>query len=592
MMPTAGPDGLNEIRLQVMWTRLIGVVEEQAKSLMRTAFSEVVSEAGDLSAGVFDPQGRMVAQAVTGTPGHVNSMAEAVKHFVGRFPVETMRPGDHFITNDPWVASGHLHDVTVVSPAFYRGRLTALFACTCHQVDIGGRGQGPDGRSVFEEGLFIPMMYLARAGQINEDLLEIIRANVRQPYAVEGDILSYITSNEVGARSLAQMLDQFPEIGFNLLADFIITRSQAAMIEAIRQLTPGTYRHTLTLDGYDTPVELVAALTLAGDQIWVDYSGSSAASPYGINLVLNYTKAYTAFGVRVAVCPYVPNNTGSLAPIIVTAPEGSILNVQRPAPVAARHITGLFLPDLVLGCLAQAMPNRIPAESSSVWGIQLRGGPEAAGVFGWDKERGKSFEILLFNSAGAGARPDKDGLSATAFPSGIRSLPVEIAENAAPITVWQKELRPDSGGPGQQRGGLGQSVEVSTADGAPFAVFAMWDRTQNPARGRAGGRPGSLFRASLSNGEPIKAKGKQFITPHTRLRLDLPGGGGFGNPLTREVEQIALDVAEGLVSREAARGEYGVVFNDDGSIDEAATEAVRKVDSNNCVETSYRIDED
>ncbi|MFN8454829.1 MAG: hydantoinase B/oxoprolinase family protein [Anaerolineae bacterium] len=556
-MATTTTTQINDIRLQVMWTRLIGVVEEQAKSLMRTAFSEVVSEAGDLSAGVFDTQGRMVAQAVTGTPGHVNSMAEAVKHFVAKFPVATMREGDHFITNDPWVASGHLHDVTVVSPAFYRGRAVALFACTCHQVDIGGRGQGPDGRSVYEEGLFIPMMYLARAGQVNEDLLEIVRANVRQPYAVEGDILSYITSNELGGRKLAAMLDEFPTVSFDTLADFIITRSQAAMLEEIRKLPPGTYRHSLRLDGYDAPVELAASLTIEADRIWVDYSGSSAASPYGINLVLNYTKAYTAFGVRTAVCPYVPNNTGSLAPIVTTAPEGSILNVQRPAPVAARHITGLFLPDLVLGCLAQAMPGRIPAESSSMWGIQLRGGAEANRAFGLADDA-PPFEILLFNSAGAGARPMKDGLSATAFPSGVRGLPIEVMENAAPIVVWQKELRPDSGGAGQWRGGLGQIVEVGTATGAPYAVFAMWDRVGNPARGREGGKNGATFRASLSDGSPIKPKGKQFIPPHTRLRVELPGGGGYGDPQQRDPERLAHDVAEGLVSPEAAAREYRV----------------------------------
>lgn len=552
---------LTDIRLQVMWTRLIGVVEEQAKSLMRTAFSEVVSEAGDLSAGVFDAQGRMIAQAVTGTPGHVNSMAEAVKHFVTKFPVATMREGDHFITNDPWVASGHLHDVTVVSPAFYRGRAVALFACTCHQVDIGGRGQGPDGRSVYEEGLFIPMMYLARAGQVNEDLLEIVRANVRQPYAVEGDILSYITSNELGGRKLAAMLDEFPAISFDTLADFIISRSQAAMLEEIRKLPPGTYRHSLRLDGYDAPVELAASLTIEADRITVDYSGSSAASPYGINLVLNYTKAYTAFGVRTAVCPYVPNNTGSLAPIVTTAPEGSILNVQRPAPVAARHITGLFLPDLVLGCLAQAMPDRIPAESSSMWGIQLRGGLEANRAFGLADDA-LPFEILLFNSAGAGARPMKDGLSATAFPSGVRGLPIEVMENAAPIVVWQKELRPDSGGAGRWRGGLGQIVEVGTATGAPYAVFAMWDRVDNPARGREGGKNGATFRASLSDGSPIKPKGKQFIPPHTRLRVELPGGGGYGDPQQRDLERVAHDVAEGLVSPEAAAQEYGLIGED------------------------------
>ncbi len=557
-------NSLDQIRLQVMWTRLVAVVEEQARSLMRTAFSETVSEAGDLSAGVFDTRGRMIAQAVTGTPGHVNSMAEAVPHFIAKYPVRKMRPGDHFITNDPWLASGHLHDVTVVSPAFFEDEVVALFACTCHQVDIGGRGQGPDGRSIYEEGLFIPIMYLARAGEVNQDLLEIVRANVRQPYAVEGDLLSYITANELGARKLALMLAEAGSISFETLAEYIIAHSRAAVIEEIRQLPRGTYRQTMTLDGYDRPIELVASLTIEDERIVVDYSGSSPASPYGINLVLNYTKAYTAFGVRAAICPSVPNNTGSLAPITVSAPDGSILNVKKPAPVSARHITGLFLPDLVLGCLAQAIPDRIPAESSSVWGIQLRGGPEANRAFGLDESESEAFEILLFNSGGTGARPTKDGLSVTAFPSGIKALPVEVAEIAAPIIVWKKELRPDSGGAGRWRGGLGQTVEVGTANGAPFAVFAMWDRVNYPARGRAGGRPGRTFRAGLSDGQALKPKGKQFIQPNVRLRVDLPGAGGFGNPRERDMARVAQDVAAGLVSRDAALRDYGVAFDENG----------------------------
>jgi N-methylhydantoinase B/oxoprolinase/acetone carboxylase alpha subunit len=568
---------LNQIRRQIMWTRLIAVVEEQAKALMRTAFSETVSEAGDLSAGVFDRQGRMIAQAITGTAGHVNSMAEAVPHFLAKFPVTRMVEGDHFITNDPWLVSGHLHDVTVVSPAFYRGQVVALFACTCHQVDIGGRGQGIDARSVYEEGLFLPVMALARAGQLNRDLLEIIRENVRQPDAVEGDILSYITANEVGGRKLGQLLDEFPEIDFAGLADFIIRRSQAAVVAEIGRWPQGTYRHHMTLDGIDSPIELVVSLTIAAERILVDYAGSAPASPYGINLVLNYTKAYSAFGVRTAIGPAVPNNSGSLAPIVISAPAGSILNVPRPAPVAARHIIGLFLPDLVLGCLAQARPDQLPAESASVWGIQLRGGPEATRHFGRpdDPRAAPAFDILLFNSGGAGARPAQDGLSATAFPSGIKTVPVEIAETAAPIVIWRKELRPDSGGAGRWRGGLGQSVEVNPAGDAPFAVFAMWDRVANPARGRAGGRPGAPLRPSLAAGQPIQAKGKQFIAPANRLCLDFPGGGGFGDPLDRDLARVAHDVAEGLVSREAALALYGVVIGEDGAVDRPASAAER-----------------
>jgi N-methylhydantoinase B/oxoprolinase/acetone carboxylase alpha subunit len=564
---------IDEIRRQLMWARVIAVVEEQARALRRTAFSATVREAGDLSAGVFDTAGQMVAQAVTGTPGHVNSMAEAVKHFLAKSPIAGMREGDHFITNDPWLSSGHLHDVTVVSPIFRAGRPIALFACTCHQVDIGGLGQGPDGRSIYEEGLCIPIMPLARQGEMNEDLLEIVRHNVRQPYEVEGDIRSYVTSNELGGRRLLEMLDEFEAPDLDDLAAFVFERSRAAMVAAIRRLPEGVYRNRMTIDGHGEPIELVATMTVGDDRIAIDYTGSPRASRHGINVVLNYCKAYSAFGVRAAVAPAVPNNAGSLAPILVTAPEGSILNVSRPWPVSARHIIGQFLPDVVLGCLAQAMPGRIPAEGAScVWGVQMRGGPEVVDPTG--NVSTHRFDLLFFNSGGSGARPTKDGLSATAFPSGIRALPVEAIEATAPVVIWRKELRPDSGGGGEYRGGLGQVVEVSTLDGAPFAVFAMYDRIENPARGRSGGGAGAPGTAGLASGGALRPMGQQTVARGERLRLELPGCGGYGDPRRRPAERVAADVRQGLVSREQAATVYGVVCGPDGGPVEARTPPV------------------
>ena len=568
MTDRTGADALARIRYPVLWNRLIAIVEEQARGLIKTAFSETVSEAGDLSAGVFDTRGRMVAQAVTGTPGHVNSMAEAVGHFLVKFPVAGMKPGDHFITNDPWLSSGHLHDITVVSPAFHRGEAVALFACTCHQVDIGGLGQGPDGRSIYEEGLFIPVMRLAREGAFNEDLLEIVRANVRQPDPVEGDVRSYATCNRLGERRLAAMLDEYGDIRFDDLADFILERSRGAMRDAIRALPDGTYRNAMKLDGYDRPVTLSAALTVDGDRISVDFDGSSPASPYGINLVMNYTLAYTAFGVRAAVAPEIPNNAGSLAPVEVRAPVGSILNVEKPRPVCARHIIGQFLPDAVLGCLAKVPGLEVPAEGAAcLWGIQVRGGPEVGAAPGInDDGDAVPFDLLTFNSGGSGARPAVDGLSATAFPSGVRALPVEAVEARAPVVVWRKELRPDSGGAGRQRGGLGQTVEVGTRDGAPFALFAMYDRVDNPPRGRDGGADGAPGAVSAASGAGLRAKGKQIVNPGDRVRLDLPGGGGHGDPHERSIEAIALDIDAGYVTAEAARKLYGVRVDGGGKV--------------------------
>jgi N-methylhydantoinase B/oxoprolinase/acetone carboxylase alpha subunit len=568
----------DDIRRQLMWSRLIAVVEEQARMLMLTAFSATVREAGDLSAGVFDLRGRMVAQAITGTPGHVNSMAEAVPHFLAEFPLAEMQDGDHFITNDPWIASGHLHDITVVSPVFRAGKPLGFFACTCHQVDIGGMGQGPDGRSVFEEGLYIPPMHLARAGMPNGDLLRMIRANVRQPRMVEGDVLSYVTTNEAAGRRLVKMLGEFGETGLEELADWIFERSRNAMIAEIKKLPRGTFENEFVLDGYNRPVKLKAALTIGEDEITVDYAGSDPASPHGINVVLNYCKAYSAFGVRCVVGPRIPNNAGSLAPIVVKAPEGSIVNVKHPWPVSARHVIGQFLPDVMLGCLAKAVPERIPAEGAAcLWGAQLRGGPSvAAGAPTQSNRIGEPFEVMFFNSGGSGGRPFADGMNATAFPSGVRALPAEVVETVAPVVIWKKELRADSAGAGRHRGGLGQTVEVGTVDGAPFAFFAMFDRVKSKPRGRRGGADGTSGRVETASGAMFRAMGLQTVPADERLRLSLPGGAGWGDPLDRPPAHVAADVADGLIAHEAAERDYGVVLAANGAADEPATAKLRQ----------------
>ena len=299
---------ISSIKMQVMWDRLISVVEEQAQALVRTAFSTSVREAGDLAAAVFDDQGRMLAQAVTGTPGHINAMAEAVVHFIKKFPVGNMEPGDVFITNDPWQTSGHLHDITVVTPTFYKEKVVGIFANTCHVVDIGGRGFGPDAQQVFEEGINIPIMHLFNKGEVNKVLIEILSTNVREPRQVVGDIYSFASANDIGCRRMIQMLEEFSIDNLQSLAEFIIENSRAATIERIKELKKGKYRNKLTMDGYDQPVTLAAELTVGEDSIHVDYTGTSAASNYGINVVLNYTKAYTCFGVKCAVAPDIPNN--------------------------------------------------------------------------------------------------------------------------------------------------------------------------------------------------------------------------------------------------------------------------------------------
>ena len=568
---------LSQIHLQIMWSRLIAVVEEQAQTLVRTAFSTPVREAGDLSAGVFDKDGAMLAQAVTGTPGHVNSMAAAVKHFLAAFPLAGMREGDHYITNDPWLTCGHLHDLTVVSPTFLRGEPVGLFASTVHVVDIGGLGMGPDGRQVFEEGLAIPLMPLAREGCFNDDLLRIIRANVREPLQVEGDVYALAACNDEGSRRLVDMMEEFGIANLDRLGEHIIDASRQATVEAIGRLKPGKYGNSLTMDGYDRPLTLAAEMTIATDNIHVDFAGTSPASPYGINVVMNYTLAYTAFGVKCLVAPEVPNNAGSLAPITASAPEGCLLNVKRPRAVAARHTVGHMLPDLVFGCLHQVMAGGVPAEgASSLWNPQIYGGADVEDEFGGGaNEEVAPFSTVIFHCGGTGARPGKDGLDVTAFPSGVRTIPVEATESVAPVIFRRREFREGSGGAGRYRGGLGQIIELGGTDGTPVALLCNFERIDHPARGRDGGGIGASGRVSLLSGKPIRSKGRQTIAGGDFARLELPGGGGFGPPSERNPEQVAADVADGLYTREAALRDYRVALTAAGAVDHAATARLR-----------------
>ncbi len=569
---------LAQIHQQIMWSRLIAVVEQQAQTMLRTAFSTPVREAGDLSAGVFDREGRMLAQAVTGTPGHVNSMANAVRHFLDVYPLAGMKPGDHYITNDPWLTSGHLHDITVVTPSFYRGEAVGLFANTIHVVDIGGLGLGPDGRQVFEEGLAIPIMPLAREGRMNEDLLHLVRANVREPLQVEGDIYACAACNDEGSRRLLEMMDEFEITNLDRLGDSILEASRDATLAQIRALPKGTYRNSLTMDGYDKPLLLNAALTISDDGIHVDFSGTSSASSHGINVVYNYGLAYTAFGVKCLVAPEVPNNAGSLAPITMSAPEGCVLNVKRPWPVAARHTVGQMLPDVVAGCLHQAVRGRAPAEgASSLWNPQIFGGGSLVDEVaeGSDANALPMFSAVIFHCGGAGARPTKDGLSATAFPSGVRTIPVEATESVAPVVFHRREFREGSGGAGRFRGGLGQIIELGGADGTPLALLCNFERVQNPARGRDGGQSGAAGEVTLRSGRPIRPKGRQTVPGGDAICLALPGGGGFGDPHARDPQQVLDDVLDGLMTADEARRDYGVVIDEQSRLDVAATARLR-----------------
>lgn len=536
---------------QIMWNRLISVVEEQAQALVRTAFSTSVREAGDLSAGVYDIEGRMLAQAVTGTPGHVNAMAEAVAHFMREIGTDTMAEGDVYITNDPWMGTGHLHDITVVSPAFHQGRHVGYFGCTAHVVDIGGRGFGADANSIYEEGLQIPIMRFADRGTVDQTLLRMIRVNTREPDQLIGDLYALAACNEIGQRRLSEMLAEYATPDLSEISAYILSASEKATLERIAALPTGSACATMQIDGYSMPVTLACAVTVHPDHIACDFTGTSAPDPKGINVPMVYTRAYACYALKCAIAPDIPNNAASLAPFRITAPEDTIVNAVRPAPVALRHVIGHLIPDTVFGALDQLLPATVPAEGAgALCNFQMSIRPTTA--------EGSRAEVLTFNSGGSGARPALDGLNATAFPSGVMTMPVEATEHAGPVIIWRKELRPDSGGAGESRGGLGQYMEVGTRPGHAVDFSAMFDRVDHPARGRHGGQEGGATSVRLSDGTALGGKGRTRVPEGATVQLAFPGGGGYGNPRDRDPQAVARDLRLGYISEDTARDTYGL----------------------------------
>ena len=567
---------IDPITLEVLWNRLLSVVNEQQVTLMRTAFSTVVRESQDLACGVFDTRGSMIAQSLTGTPGHINAMATGVRHFLKAYPAETLQSGDVLITNDPWQTAGQINDMTILTPVFKGERVIGYFASTCHAPDIGGRIFSGEAREVYEEGLRIPITKLFICDAPNHELFKIMRANVRTPDETIGDLYAQTSSNAVGARELLHFMDEFNLDSIDPLADEIIMRSERAMREAIRALPNGRYENESWSDGFDEPIRIKVAVTIEDEDLFIDFDGSSPQSSRGINVVLNYTHAYASFAIKAAVSPEVPHNEGAFRPVHVTAPPGSILNCLEPAAVASRHSIGHFLPGVIFGALAPAMPGKLMACGADPIWISVWQGK-------WPVSQ-EPFTFSLFQCGGTGARATKDGLNTTGFPSGVAGVPAEILESLTPLVQHLRELRTDSGGPGTYRGGLGQWTEVSYR-----GVSALCDRTRFPATGLDGGESGTFGEFLVNN--TIRPQPKAFIplVPGDRVQLNLPGGGGYGDPFRRSLELVLNDVINGYVSLEAAEREYGVIIRYLGNqnqlvrppelyvIDEAATKLRRTI---------------
>ncbi len=558
---------MDVVSLDVLWNRLINTATEQRKVLLKTAFSTVLRESEDCAAGAFDLAGNLLAQAPSGTPGQINSMATCIGNFLEAFPRETLVPGDVLIGNHPWKTAGHLNDLTVVTPVFRRRQLVGFFGSCAHTADIGGRGFSSDSRSLYEEGLFIPFAKLAEAGRLNTLLLDVIRHNVRAPDLVVGDIMAQVACNEIGGQRLVELMDEFGLDDLTEVSNDIIGRSERVMRDAIRGIPDGRYESEVVSDGLDEPIRIRCAVTITGDEMLIDYAGSSPQVRWGINVPLCYSASYSVYAIKCLLAPAVPNNAGTFRAIRVIAPPGSIMNALPPAPVAGRHILGNFQPLALYRALAPVLGDRVIACSSVLWITTVQGAA--------DRE---PFTLTFFASGGMGARPGKDGLCATSFPGNIAMTPVEMIEAVSPIVVREKSLRPDSGGVGRQRGGIGQTFRFTVRDGIPFVVNTMCDQIVEAPYGLDGGRAGDVARYEIP-GVPLSEKKAMVSVPAGgEVVMTLPGGGGFGEPWARDPARVLDDVEDGLVSPERARTDFGVVLRRSGAawaIDRDETERVR-----------------
>jgi N-methylhydantoinase B len=537
---------IDPVTLEVIWNRFMSVANEQQDTLIRTAFSTIVRESQDLACGLFDTQGRMIAQSLSGTPGHINAMATSMKHFLAAFPPDKLDPGDVLITNDPWQTAGQINDITITTPIFRGAKLVAFFANTCHSADIGGRILSAEAREVFEEGLRIPIMKLFERGEPNKILMQIVRSNVRQPDEVIGDFYAQTACNETGGRALMEMMGEFGLDAIDTVAEEIIRRSEAAVRAEIRKLPSGEWTNETWSDGFEEPIVIRCAVKVSGDEIFIDFTGSSPQSTRGINVVLNYTHAYASFAIKAAICPDVPHNEGSFRPVHVSAPPGSILNALDPAPVASRQVIGHFIPSAIFAALSGAMPGRLMAPGADpIWLSVWRG-------------QNPPFTLTIFQVGGTGARPTKDGLNAVGFPSGVAGVPAEVIESLSPVVMKRRQLRPDSGGAGTWRGGLGQLTEFTRRGEGRWSVSSIADRTVYAAPGLLGGQSGAAGEVSLNDGTRLNAKALKDLEQGEIVHINLPGGGGYGDPLKRDIEKVRWDVVENYITAEEAERRYGV----------------------------------
>lgn len=508
---------IDPITLEISWTRLVSMVDEAAANLVRTSFSTIVRECNDYAVVLTDRDGRLIAQSSYSIPSFICTLPLTVRHFIAKFGHDNIRPDDVFITNDPWLGTGHLPDVNIAVPIFYRGKLLAFAASAAHVPDIGGRLRSPSNREVYEEGLRITPMKLVDNGRTNETLVDIIRDNVRVNAEVLGDIWAQVSCNRSLSRRLSEFLDE-TEVDLTLLASIICGRADEAMRAAIAQLPSGECRNESLIEGSDGDILLKCRLAIGDGKIAIDYTGSSDQVSQAINVVPCYTFAYSAYALKCLLAPEIPNNDGSFLSISTHAPLGSILNPRFPAPVGARAMTGHLLPPLLMGAMAEMLPDKVQAAPGSpLWAVQISG-----------SHQGRGYATTFFLNGGQGASADRDGIATLSFPSNLANTPIEVLEARFPIKVLRKQIRRRSGGDGRHMGGDGQIFEFSLVADTPATISFMANRTTFAADGLMGGAPGSVG-VITADGEPLDPRQVIVLKPGTVLRLETPGGGGYGD---------------------------------------------------------------
>lgn len=549
MSTKKGAATFDPVSLEIMWSRLISIADESAAALVRTAFSTLVRESNDFTTVLLDADCNCLAENSGGIPSFVGVVPGTVKAMLEYIPIEDWRPGDCMITNDPWIGSGHLPDVTMASPIFFRGKLVGFSGSIAHLPDIGGAGWACDCRELYEEGLRIMPCKFIEEGKESRLVGQFIRSNVRVADQVIGDIYAQVAAQRICQKGLEQFLEDTGLPDLVELSAALRGRAETAMREAIAALPNGSWTASLDADGVDErETHIECRLTIDGSDLEIDFEGTSAQVASGINSVMKYTYAYATYPIKCALDPDSPRNEGSFQPVKVKAPEGSILNPRFPAPVAARQLTGHLLYGVIYRCLEQIAPDKVCAESGST--------PTLRSVYGSVDRKGNSFNQALFAAGGLGANCRMDGYACTAFPSNTGVGSVEALESVSPILVWRKELAIDSGGPGKFRGGLGQDIEVEVRCDEPIRFSLMSDRHKYPPRGIAGGMDGSKTVVELSDGTRPHQKARTVLQPGEKIWLHFPGGGGFGDPEERAREAIEDDIRKGYVSPEAAKKHY------------------------------------